>query len=249
MKTILFLNSNPFSVYMFKDFIEEKNKNIEHVFIFPFKNGNQTFIQQYKFFFMLYGFWGFNKKIIQLLQLKYSKKKYKNLFDLLSKNKISYELIDDPKSKRLEVALLNLQPDIIFAALPQIIPSNILNIPRIGIFNKHSSLTPYYKGVYPVFWQMLNKESKMGITVHKMNAKIDQGEILIQKSYDLNLNNSFDQNYWILIHNTSKVIIEAFDLLNTNNYELIRPIAKGSYFSFPQKKDIKQFKRLGLKII
>jgi hypothetical protein len=249
MKTVLFLNSNPFAVYMFNGFIEQKHESIDHVFIFPFKNKQQTTFQQYRFFFLLYGFLGFIKKTIQLIKLKYSRKKYKNLIDLLSKNNICYEFIDDPNSISLETKLLKLAPDIIFAALPQIIPNNILNIPKIGIFNKHSSLTPNYKGVYPVFWQMLKKESKMGITIHKMNKKIDQGEILIQKSYKLHLSNSLDKNYWILINKTSEVIIEAFDLLESNEYQLITPEEKGSYFSFPQRKDIKEFKSYGLKII
>tara|TARA_B100001287_G_scaffold106033_1_gene89236 strand:+ start:17557 stop:18306 length:750 start_codon:yes stop_codon:yes gene_type:complete len=249
MKTILFLNNNPFSSIMFEAFVENSSHEIDFAFIFPFKTKKQNIINQIIFFHKLYGTIGFIKKLIQLFKLKFKKKKYKNIYKLLSKNNIKYERYNSPKNTLLEKKLLKLKPDIIIAALPHIIPKKIIEIPTIGIFNKHSSLTPHYKGVYPIFWQMLNQEEKMGITIHKMSEKIDEGEILYQRSFNLDLNLSFDENYWFIINNTSEVIIHAHNKLKSNDYNLIRPSEKGSYFSYPRKEDIKKFKSLGLRII
>ena len=59
----------------------------------------------------------------------------------------------------------------------------------MGSFNLHKSLLPLHSGANPIFWTILNN-TPAGHTIHKMNDKIDAGEIILQKKvrYDL----SFD---------------------------------------------------------
>jgi methionyl-tRNA formyltransferase len=248
LKTVLLLNSNPYAVAMFESFVEDKKDSITHAYIFPSSTKNTSTLDQIKFLVSLYGFFGSVKKFTQLILRKLKAKKYSSLEELLHANDIDYSNFDSPKDSDFISGFKALHPDVAFAALPHILPASVINVPKLGIFNKHSSILPHYGGVYPIFWQMLNQEHEMGITVHQMNEKIDEGSILHQKKIPLDLKNSFDSNYEFIIGKTSEVLSEAFDLLESKDYELQHKTG-GSYYSFPKKKDIVEFKKKGLSII
>jgi len=76
-----------------------------------------------------------------------------------------------------------LQPDlIVVAAYGQILPTSILELPRLGCINVHTSLLPKYRGAAPIQWAILNDEPKTGVTIMKMDAGLDTGAILAQES-------------------------------------------------------------------
>jgi methionyl-tRNA formyltransferase len=78
-------------------------------------------------------------------------------------------------------ALAELKPDlIVVAAYGQILPSSILELPRFGCLNVHASLLPKYRGAAPIQWAILNDESETGVTIMKMDAGLDTGDILTQ---------------------------------------------------------------------
>jgi len=77
----------------------------------------------------------------------------------------------------------NLNPDLgILAGYGQIIPKDILAIPRFGFLNVHPSLLPKYRGPSPVQFTILNGEKESGVTIILMDEKIDHGPIISQKS-------------------------------------------------------------------
>lgn len=61
-----------------------------------------------------------------------------------------------------------------------IIPASILDVPRYGFWNIHFSLLPKYRGATPVQTAILNGDKTSGVTVIKMNEKLDEGDILSQ---------------------------------------------------------------------
>ena len=74
-----------------------------------------------------------------------------------------------------------LQPDlIVVAAYGQILPQSILDLPRFGCLNVHTSLLPKYRGAAPIQWAILNGDTETGVTIMKMNAGLDTGDILTQ---------------------------------------------------------------------
>jgi len=78
--------------------------------------------------------------------------------------------------------LRRLQPDLIaVAAYGHILPETILNLPRFGCLNVHTSLLPKYRGAAPIQWAMLNGDAETGVTIMKMDAGMDTGEILAQE--------------------------------------------------------------------
>lgn len=77
------------------------------------------------------------------------------------------------------VRLRQLQPElIIVAAYGQILPPAILEIPRFGCLNVHTSLLPKYRGAAPIQWAILEGDPQTGVTIMKMDAGLDTGDLL-----------------------------------------------------------------------
>ena len=75
-----------------------------------------------------------------------------------------------------------LAPDlIVVAAYGQLLPPLILEIPRFGCLNVHTSLLPKYRGAAPIQWAILNGDPETGVTIMKMDAGLDTGDILSQE--------------------------------------------------------------------
>ena len=78
-------------------------------------------------------------------------------------------------------ALRDLRPELIaVAAYGQILPQSILDLPRFGCLNVHTSLLPRYRGAAPIQWAILNGDAETGVTIMKMDAGLDTGDILAQ---------------------------------------------------------------------
>jgi methionyl-tRNA formyltransferase len=74
------------------------------------------------------------------------------------------------------------QPDlIVVAAYGQILPPAILDLPRFGCLNVHTSLLPRYRGAAPIQWAIANGDTETGVTIMKMDAGLDTGAILSLK--------------------------------------------------------------------
>lgn len=77
--------------------------------------------------------------------------------------------------------LRELKPDlIVVVAYGQILPQAILDLPKFGCVNVHTSLLPKYRGASPIQSAILNGETETGVTIMKMNAGLDTGEIISQ---------------------------------------------------------------------
>lgn len=77
--------------------------------------------------------------------------------------------------------LRDLQPELIaVAAYGQILPPSILDLPRHGCINVHTSLLPRYRGAGPIQWAILNGDAATGVTIMKMDVGLDTGGILAQ---------------------------------------------------------------------
>jgi methionyl-tRNA formyltransferase len=75
--------------------------------------------------------------------------------------------------------LRELQPELIaVAAYGQILPKAILDLPRFGCLNVHTSVLPMYRGAAPIQWALLNGDTETGVTIMKMDEQMDTGAIL-----------------------------------------------------------------------
>lgn len=87
------------------------------------------------------------------------------------------EKITDHRSQ-----ITDLSPDLmIVAAYGQIIPKEVLDIPKFGSINIHASLLPKYRGASPIQAAILNGDKETGITLIKMDEKMDHGPIIAKQ--------------------------------------------------------------------
>lgn len=79
-------------------------------------------------------------------------------------------------------SLRRLAPDaVVVAAYGQILPKEILVLPKFGCINIHASLLPKYRGAAPINWAIIRRESETGITIMRMDEGMDTGDILLQE--------------------------------------------------------------------
>ncbi|HQJ11542.1 MAG TPA: methionyl-tRNA formyltransferase, partial [Anaerolineae bacterium] len=73
-------------------------------------------------------------------------------------------------------------PDlIVVAAFGQILPPAVLELPRFGALNVHSSLLPRWRGATPIQAALLAGDAVTGVTIMQMDAGLDTGPILAQR--------------------------------------------------------------------
>ena len=97
----------------------------------------------------------------------------------LSKNLAVYQPLKMRDGEALAI-IKNIAPDlIVVAAYGKILPEDILNAPRLGSINVHSSLLPKYRGAAPINWAILNGERETGVTIMYMAKELDAGDIII----------------------------------------------------------------------
>lgn len=75
--------------------------------------------------------------------------------------------------------LRSLAPELtVVAAYGQILPQEILDVPKLGSVNVHASILPKYRGAAPINWAILNGESETGVTIMYMAKKLDAGDMI-----------------------------------------------------------------------
>lgn len=78
-------------------------------------------------------------------------------------------------------AIKALNPDVIVvAAYGNILPKEVLDIPKYGCVNVHGSLLPKYRGAAPIQWAVLNGDEVTGVTTMLMSEGLDTGDILLK---------------------------------------------------------------------
>jgi methionyl-tRNA formyltransferase len=78
--------------------------------------------------------------------------------------------------------LRSLSPDMmIVVGYGQIIPQSIIDLAPAGILNVHASLLPRYRGAAPIQWAIANGEQKTGVTLMRIDAGLDTGDMLLKE--------------------------------------------------------------------
>ena len=79
---------------------------------------------------------------------------------------------DYDKLKQLDIDL------IVTCAYGQIIPKEVLDLPKRGCVNVHASILPKYRGSAPIQWAIMNGDKKTGVTIMYMDEGMDTGDII-----------------------------------------------------------------------
>jgi methionyl-tRNA formyltransferase len=83
-------------------------------------------------------------------------------------------------------ALRELKPELlVVVAYGQILSPEVLSVPPLGGINVHASLLPKYRGAAPVAWAIWKGETRTGVTIIRISAGLDAGDMLAQESLEI----------------------------------------------------------------
>ena len=92
--------------------------------------------------------------------------------------------------------LRQLAPDLIVVlAYGQILPKEVLELPKYHCINLHASLLPAYRGAAPIQWVILNGETKTGVTAQQMAEGLDTGDMLVKKEIAIGAEETAEELY------------------------------------------------------
>ena len=89
----------------------------------------------------------------------------------------------------LKDVIKTLNPEIVITiAYGQIIPEDLLNLPKYGWINVHFSSLPRWRGAAPVQWAILSSDTESGVTVFKLDKGMDTGPVYLTKTVSIDPN-------------------------------------------------------------
>ena len=107
---------------------------------------------------------------------------------LAIRENLDYFFLQKKNQKDAVEFLLRIKPDLIIVySMSHLLCKEIIEIPKLGIFNLHPSLLPKYRGPNPLFWTYYNQDKIAGMTLHYIDQGEDTGDIIFQKEVKVKL--------------------------------------------------------------
>jgi methionyl-tRNA formyltransferase len=111
-----------------------------------------------------------------------------------------------------------LQPDaIVVIAYGQILPREVLKIPRIACLNLHASLLPRWRGAAPIQAAIAAGDSETGVTVMYMAERLDTGDVLLRHRTDILPTDTGGSLHDRLAQIAPETLLEALQMLANGN--------------------------------
>ena len=111
----------------------------------------------------------------------------------------------------------------------------IIKPERLGTdaaYNMHFSILPKYKGMYTSIWPILFADEESGVTLHKIDSGIDTGDIVAQKTFNIENSERSQDCYRKYIESSKELLSEWFDKIISNEISYVKQAAENStYFS------------------
>lgn len=116
-----------------------------------------------------------------------------------------------------------LQPDLVVVmAYGQILPQQLLDIPKLGALNLHASLLPRHRGAAPVHAAILSGDRTTGITSMWMDAGLDTGDILLAREIAIAPDETAGSLHDCLAELAPAVLEESLALINAGSAPRIK---------------------------
>ena len=125
---------------------------------------------------------------------------------------LGYRVVQPTSIKTAEFndVVARLKPDfLIVIAFGNILPENILLVPRKGTINVHASLLPKYRGPAPIQWAIINGEKESGVCTQLMEKELDTGDILLKAREPIRSDDTAGDLHDRLSEKSAAVIIDT----------------------------------------
>lgn len=199
--------------------------------------------------------WGFSSLLAHNFQISRHVgrlgPKSATLAGLCEKHGIRVEPIEDVNAPEVERMLVELDVDVIVSCyFDQIIKQHIIDVPKHGILNVHSSLLPEHRGPMPVIHGCLDDPPSFGVTIHAIDAHIDTGPIFAQQSYEPPPGHSVLAMMTDLHIIGVELLFGVLDQIRSGEHPPeIKSQDGGSYQSFPDREAMERFRATNRKLI
>ena len=138
------------------------------------------------------------------------------------KNKINFKNPINLNSDEELKIFKELSPDIVVVvAYGQIISKNFLNIAKFGFINIHASLLPKWRGAAPIQRAIMNGDKKIGVSIMKIEEKLDRGPVLASKEIELGQNATHGEIEKTLSVMGANLLVENLKRLESDNSKFI----------------------------
>jgi methionyl-tRNA formyltransferase len=158
-------------------------------------------------------------------------------------HKIDTHFIKDVNDPAFLATLRSYEPDIIINQTELLLKRELLQIPKIGVLNRHASLLPRFRGRVGSFWGHAQEVPEYGVTIHFVNEEIDAGPIIVQKKFDLDPRLSFAKVLETLFKHSVPLMLEALEKLESPKFEPLPNNYRGtSAYRFPTLEQIQNYR-------
>ena len=126
---------------------------------------------------------------------------------------------------------------------PYILKENFFLIPKNGTINFHLSFLPFNRGKNPNVWPII-EGTPAGVSIHRMNKKIDQGEIICQSFVKVEIIDDAESVFRKLVKQINKLFISNWENIKNNKINLIKQNLKSG--STHNSKDFDNLSNINL---
>lgn len=253
-------NDTLYVLPFFEEFVRNYSKEFEilHISAAP-TMGRRSRTQLAEELWQLYGTGGFARlatraglaRLLGALPKASGASRYYTLAQLSRSYGIQYAKIGNPNAKAFVESVRQRRPDLLISvACPFILKAELLGISPFGAINIHHAPLPSYKGMMPTFWQMYHGEKSVGLTIHYMDTKVDEGAALLQAELPIDKDETLDHLIERSKRHGAHCMAEVVRQIATRTQQPLELANnRASYFTFPTREEIREFHRRGLRAI
>jgi predicted glycoside hydrolase/deacetylase ChbG (UPF0249 family) len=160
--------------------------------------------------------------------------------------------ISTVRTDEFHLWVASFEPDVILSSNSLIFPDSLLRVPRLAAINRHTALLPSYGGILPAFRAVQKGEDAIGVSVHLMTSRIDEGPVIARRRIPIEPGDTLDRLYRLAFDVSVDATEEAFAQIRAHdgpppplpNEEIVP-----SYYSFPTPADWAEFRARGGRFI
>lgn len=133
----------------------------------------------------------------------------------------------------------NAGPDVIISSDWETwIPPEVVELAKKAAINVHDALLPKYAGFSPVNWAMINDEKVAGVTVHYIEEKFDQGEIIVQETVPIENEDTIVEVLEKIFKKIPEITLKSLELIEREKVEAKKQdLSKASFNKKILEKD------------
>lgn len=265
MKKYVFIQNDPFFLPKVLDkFLREFADSTVGVNIQPTTAGKRTVFQTAVDLFKMYGPYYFQWKLRKFIWHKFKARVVNSLLgrravcysvaEAARKYGVTVDWAEDVNSEEFRAMLRERGVEFIVSISgTQMYRKALREQTKYGIVNCHGAPLPKYRGLMPSFWTLANGERDSAVTVHFVDAKLDNGPIIFTRPFRIWKHDTLEDIMARSKDLGAEVVIEATRIVEDCAKRGLpvpttpNPEAEMTHFSMPTKADVERFKANGHK--